>query len=70
VESLPTCEERREKEDEKEDDQRSMSNSGIAGIDLGGSSSLATVLSPGGEIAEIESHFNGYELVFTRGLPQ
>jgi hypothetical protein len=50
--------------------ERGMSNSAIASIDLGDNSSLATILSPGGEIAEIESHFNGYELVFTRGLPQ
>jgi hypothetical protein len=50
--------------------KRGMSNSAIAGIDLGGRSSLATILSPGGEIAEVESHFNRYELAFTRGLPQ
>jgi transposase len=29
-----------------------MSNSTIAGVDLGGSSSLATILSPGGEVAD------------------
>jgi transposase len=32
--------------------KRRMSNSTIAGVDLGGSSSLATILSPGGEIVE------------------
>jgi transposase len=32
--------------------KQGMSNSAIAGVDLGGSDSLATVLSPGGEVSD------------------
>ena len=52
MESLPALAERREKKMRKKRIRRGMSNSAIAGVDLGGSDSLATVLSPGGEVAD------------------
>jgi hypothetical protein len=58
VESLPACLPARRGEKKKmrrKMIKRGMSDSAIAGIDLGGSSSLATTLSPGAEIAEIEA---------------
>jgi hypothetical protein len=53
MESLSACpKERREKKMRKKRIKQGMSNSAIAGVDLGGSDSLATVLSPGGEVAD------------------
>jgi len=52
MESLPALAERREKKMRKKRTKQGMSNSAIAGVDLGGSDSLATVLSPGGEVAD------------------
>jgi hypothetical protein len=52
MESLPALAERREKKMRKKRTKKGMSNSVIAGVDLGGSDSLATILSPGGEVAD------------------
>jgi transposase len=41
--------------------RRGMSNSAITGVDLGGSDSLATILSPGGEVADRFSFQMGEE---------
>jgi transposase len=49
--------------------KKGMSNSAIAGVDLGGSDSLATVLSPGGEVADRFSfpmNAEGYALFSSR----
>jgi transposase len=53
MESLSACpKERREKKMRKKSVRRGMSNSKVTGVDLGGSDSLATILSPGGEVAD------------------
>ena len=49
--------------------KQGMSNSTIAGVDLGGSDSLATILSPGGEVADRFSfpmNEEGYALFSSR----
>ena len=69
MESLPALAERREKKMRKKRTKKGMSNSTIAGVDLGGSDSLATVLSPGGEVADRFSfpmNEEGYALFSSR----